>query len=245
MAITGTTNLDSLELSGNLTVAGTVTTTGGEVNSGSLTVTTALAVGSNTSLTGALAVTGSLTQTAAASFGSNVVITGTASITGNVAMAAGLAVAGTCSVSGALSWGNNSGITTSAASTAVRIDIANTSASSGSALVVLTAQTGGADPYTRYEVNGGTTWTVGVDNSNSDCFAIKAASTLDTDAVFIIGAGGSVNIGATGGTNTHTINTNNVTTVGSAGTAAALPTPLGYIPVNIGTVSAKIAIFNP
>lgn len=42
--------------------------------------------------------------------------------------------------------------------------------------------TAGGDPYTRYEVPGGTNWSAGTDNSDSDSYKVQAASTLDTSS---------------------------------------------------------------
>lgn len=54
----------------------------------------------------------------------------------------------------------------------------------------------GGDPYTVYYIPGGTYWSIGADNSNSDSFRISNASTLhDSQQQFTITTAGNVGIG--------------------------------------------------
>jgi len=55
----------------------------------------------------------------------------------------------------------------------------------------------GGDPYTAYTINGVTSWSVGIDNSDSDTFKISESAGLGTNDRFILRTGGltSVRVG--------------------------------------------------
>lgn len=304
MAITGTTNLDSLTLSGNLIVAGTTEFAGGET------------------VTGPETVTGSLTVGAAASFGSNITITG--ALTSGAATLSGTCVIGTTGVAHGHTINGNTVDMLGASSTAAGVNntfhVFNANNSSSTSNARFRARVGGSsggDAYSTYEIASGSAWSIGLDNSDSDALVVTNATTLDGSNLLKINAGGATTIttGLTVGSNTvntgtvtcsriiagngttvapaHTfgdttagfwspgndqvnlaldgteiiettatsvkvnqpfrvattgamrVDTTLVTTVGSAGTATALPAvPVTYLPVLLGTVSYKIAIYN-
>jgi hypothetical protein len=56
---------------------------------------------------------------------------------------------------------------------------------------------GTGDPYMHFEVNGGTGWSHGLDNSDSDSYKISQASGLGTNDRLTILTGGNVGIGTT------------------------------------------------
>ena len=73
--------------------------------------------------------------------------------------------------------------------------------------------TSGGDPHLQFSIAGGTSWTAGVDNSDSDAFVISASATLGTSNAFKINTAGNITTGdwratkidiAYGGTNATT-----------------------------------------
>lgn len=123
----------------------------------------------------------------------------------------------------------------------------NQSNTSGANAVVQTivAGTASGDPTFVATVTGGTSWAIGARNTDSDILYFSPSSDLSTAPNMKITSSGSVTVGNTATTATHTIATTPATTVGSIGTATALPIPVAYFPITIGSLSCKIALFNP
>lgn len=107
------------------------------------------------------------------------------------------------------------------------------------------AGTSGGDPYRRFTITGGTTWSDGVDNSDSDAWKVCENQTLDTTNDHLkVAAGGVVTIGKSGFTGNHRINVGTQTTVGAAGAGDALPaTPQGYMVINVAGTNRAIPFY--
>jgi hypothetical protein len=73
-------------------------------------------------------------------------------------------------------------------SNAVRTRTFNNNASGGHAIAEMLVHVSGGDPKTLYSVNGSTTWSVGLDNSDSDKFKIASNSALETNTKVTIDA---------------------------------------------------------
>lgn len=86
----------------------------------------------------------------------------------------------------------------SAATTELRIE--NKAAAAGSAARLYVGVEGiatasGKNPMATFAVPGGTSWTMGVDNSASDAFVLETGFNLGTAPRFVVGSGGEVGIG--------------------------------------------------
>ncbi len=88
----------------------------------------------------------------------------------------------------------NLDVTKSASGVDVSTTVSNTSntASSTATDYITVAGTSAGDARTQYAVAGTTTWTQGIDNSNSDAFVVAASSALGTTDVMRITTGGQV-----------------------------------------------------
>lgn len=99
----------------------------------------------------------------------------------------------------------------------VTMSIVNGAALTGKALQLLQVEsTNASDPQTTYTVNGGSSWSVGVDNSNNDVFSISFGSTLGTNEFFQISTNGDATFSTLrNGTSAPTIFQNPFNTAGS------------------------------
>lgn len=80
-------------------------------------------------------------------------------------------------------------------------------ANSGAELLLEIAGTSGGDPLVRFQIDGGgNTWALGADNSDNDTFKLSDNTSLGTNDYFTVTTGGIVTIGASGGSQTHSIN---------------------------------------
>lgn len=75
----------------------------------------------------------------------------------------------------------------------------NTNAASHARSLILSGGASGGDPYTEYQVSGVTSWTQGIDNSDTDSFIIAASNTLGTTNRLRITTGGTVDVVAGSG----------------------------------------------
>ena len=104
--------------------------------------------------------------------------------------------------------GGNITATKSASGTNVDLKASNSSntASSSARLIASVAGGSAADPVTLYDVAGAANWVTGIDNSDSDKFKISSGAALGTNDRLTIDAsgdvtmGGTVTVGALGGT---------------------------------------------
>jgi len=64
---------------------------------------------------------------------------------------------------------------------------------------------GTGDAYSRYEINGGQAWAVGIDNSDSDSFKISGSSALGTNDYLIIDTSGNVQANSFEASNGYTV----------------------------------------
>ena len=108
----------------------------------------------------------------------------------------------------ALSVAGNIAATKSASGTNVDLKAENTSNTANSSARLIASVAGGsaADPVTLYDVAGAANWVTGIDNSDSDKFKISSGAALGTNDRLTIDAsgdvtmGGTVTVGALGGT---------------------------------------------
>jgi len=85
----------------------------------------------------------------------------------------------------------------------------NTSGNSDAYYLAQVGGTSAGDPFIKFDIPGGTSWSVGADNSASDGFSITNAANLGGAAQFFtIDTNGKVTLGVSGGTQTHTANGN-------------------------------------
>ena len=119
----------------------------------------------------------------------------------------------------------------------------NSNTAAHSAIKLRSGGTSGGDAYIQLRVTGGSDWSLGNRNSDSDSFVIAQGSSLVATNYFKITTGGIVNIGSGSGTK-HVLNTLTATTVGAAGAASALPAnPTGYVVININGTDRKIPYY--
>jgi hypothetical protein len=108
--------------------------------------------------------------------------------------------------------------TESGASTEAKVRNASNTASSDAVVSVEVAGTSAGDALTRYVVTGGTTWSMGVDNSDSDKWKLSVGSALGTaDAV--------------------SVDTNGIMSVKGIGTAAITATYAATLNLDCSTAS--------
>lgn len=92
---------------------------------------------------------------------------------------------------GTLAADGNATISRSEAGSSVITTISNednSSTSSHAQLLLTTGGTSGGDPKTTYTVTGGTTWSIGNRNDNSDSFEICRSANLNSNEIMIINA---------------------------------------------------------
>lgn len=94
----------------------------------------------------------------------------------------------------------NFSFTRAASGAANTLTIANTSntASSNAILQITTGGTSSNDPMTSYTVTGGSSWTTGIDNTDSDKYKISASTALETTNIVTIDTAGNTTISSTG-----------------------------------------------
>lgn len=83
---------------------------------------------------------------------------------------------------------------TSGATETLTVSNTSNTASSQANLVLSVAGTSAGDAYATYTVSGTTTWTQGVDNSDSDAFVIAASAALGTTNVIRASTAGEVTV---------------------------------------------------
>lgn len=96
--------------------------------------------------------------------------------------------------------------TVATAATIARVRVEQTDNTSGSSNAEFVTSVGGAsggDARVQFAVTGVTTFTMGIDNSDSDNFKISGSTALGTTDLFTLSPTGSVTLGATGATATH------------------------------------------
>ena len=87
-------------------------------------------------------------------------------------------------------------------------------ANSGASIQAIVAGTSGGNPY--FVSSDGTNyWSWGMDKGNSNRFSISQNNSIGTNNFFLISLAGATTIGASGGTQTHTVN-GNLTITGNA-----------------------------
>jgi len=77
---------------------------------------------------------------------------------------------------------------------AFTVENASNTAGSDAQLVASVAGTSAGDPFATFTVTSGASWSLGVDNDDSDCFKIVNATTINSN-VFVIQTGGQVLVG--------------------------------------------------
>jgi len=89
----------------------------------------------------------------------------------------------------------NVDVTKSASGADVSLTASNTSNTSSSTATIYATVAGGTadDARVQYAVSGTTTWTQGIDNSDSDAYVIAASNTLGTSNVMHVKTSGEIN----------------------------------------------------
>ena len=106
----------------------------------------------------------------------------------------------------------------------------NTNANSDAYMLIQSGGTSGGDAFINFSIPGGTSWSVGADNSAGDSFSItNGIPPGGASQMFNITTSGVVTIGASGGTVSHAINGNAALT----GRLAVGTTVSGPIMINI------------
>src|ERR1700689_4826888 len=73
----------------------------------------------------------------------------------------------------------------------VSIENLSNTAASNATLHAITGGTSGGDAQTQYAITGGTTWTQGIDNSDTDAYVVAISATLGTTNAFHITSAGA------------------------------------------------------
>ena len=100
-----------------------------------------------------------------------------------------LTVTGTCSITGATTFTANATLTRAEVGGDVTLTATNsdnTNTASHSVVQVTVGGTSGGDPKTVYTVTSGSTWSVAIDNSDSDTFKIGSSSAVGTNTAISI-----------------------------------------------------------
>lgn len=117
------------------------------------------------------------------------------------------------------------------------------------AIFASSAATGIDFIYDRMALGSGTCASSGLIRANKNVTLLAARNNGNTGDISVIGTDSSDSIVLGDGTNTlvYKINGSSITqtTIGAAGAASAMPTPLGYLKVTINGTAAAVAYFNP
>lgn len=95
---------------------------------------------------------------------------------------------------------------TSASNTAANALQLQNTATNGAVSQYMEVPAGTGDPVIHFRIAGTQSFSLGIDNSSSDAFKISASSGPGTNDYFQISTAGAVTLGASGGTQTHTVN---------------------------------------
>lgn len=108
-----------------------------------------------------------------------------------------VATIGTQTISGAKTFSTSVTMSSNNASNVNFFEVDNTNNSSATSSAALAATVGGAsagDAYSQYVVIGATTWTTGLDNSDSDKYKISASNTLGTSDALVLSTAGAATL---------------------------------------------------